>query len=73
LQRRRSTNDGRVKLVRLTHRGNALLRKMARPVRRAHDRTIDQLEKSEQDLFLLQLIKLVEANNKIGSVPFRLP
>jgi DNA-binding MarR family transcriptional regulator len=73
LQRRRSSDDGRVKLVRLTRRGNALLRKMALPAKRAHDRTIDRLGKSERDLFLLQLIKLVEANNAIGSVPFRLP
>jgi MarR family transcriptional regulator, lower aerobic nicotinate degradation pathway regulator len=73
LQRRRSADDGRVKLVRLTRKGNALLRKMALPVKRAHDRTIDQLGKSERDVFLLQLIELVEANNEIGSVPFRLP
>jgi hypothetical protein len=46
---------------------------MALPAKRAHDRTIDRLGKSERDLFLLQLIKLVEANNAIGSVPFRLP
>jgi DNA-binding MarR family transcriptional regulator len=73
LQRRRSADDGRVKLVRLTRKGNALLRKMALPVKRAHDRTIDQLGKSERDVFLLQLIELVEANNEIGNVPFRLP
>jgi DNA-binding MarR family transcriptional regulator len=73
LQRRRSTHDGRVKLVRLTGKGNALLRRMARPVQRAHDRTIAQLAKSDRDIFLLQLIKLVEANNGVGNVPFRLP
>jgi MarR family transcriptional regulator, lower aerobic nicotinate degradation pathway regulator len=73
LQRRRSTLDGRVKLVRLTRKGRALLRRMARPVQRAHDRTIDQLARSERAAFLLQLIKLVEANNEIGSVPLRLP
>lgn len=73
LERRRSVNDGRVKLVRLTRKGKTLLHKMAHAVQRAHDRTIDQLERSERDLFLLQLIKLVEANNEIGSVPFRLP
>jgi DNA-binding MarR family transcriptional regulator len=73
VQRRRSSDDGRVKLVRLTRQGSALLRKMALPVKRAHDRTLDQLGTSERDLFLLQLIKLVEANNAIGSVPFRLP
>jgi MarR family transcriptional regulator, lower aerobic nicotinate degradation pathway regulator len=73
LQRRRSAQDGRVKLVRLTRKGNTLVRRMAHAVQRAHDRTIDQLEKSKRALFLLQLITLVEANNEIGSVPFRLP
>jgi hypothetical protein len=46
---------------------------MARPVQRAHDRTIDQLTQPEREIFLWQLVKLVEANNEIGSVPFRLP
>jgi DNA-binding MarR family transcriptional regulator len=73
LTRRRSADDGRVKLVRLTHKGSALLRRMVVRVRRAHDRTIDQLTKPERDLFLLQLIELVEANNEVGSVPLRLP
>jgi DNA-binding MarR family transcriptional regulator len=72
LARRRSTDDGRVKLVRLTRKGGALLRRMAPKVRRAHDRTIDQLAGPERDLFLLQLIELVEANNHVGSVRFRL-
>src|SRR3984957_16402257 len=55
VQRRRRAADGPVKLVRLTPKGNALVRRMARPVQRAHDRTIDQLARSERDLFLLQL------------------
>jgi DNA-binding MarR family transcriptional regulator len=73
LERRRSADDGRVKLVKLTREGKMLVRKMSHAVQRAHDRTIDQLKKSERELFLLQLIELVEANNEIGSVPFRLP
>ena len=31
------------------------------------------LPAAERDTFLLNLITLVEANNDIGSVPFRLP
>jgi DNA-binding MarR family transcriptional regulator len=73
LERRRSAQDGRVKLVRLTRRGRTLVRRMAQAVQRAHDRTICQLQKSTRDLFLLQLITLVEANKEIGSVPFRIP
>jgi DNA-binding MarR family transcriptional regulator len=71
LERRRSSEDRRVKLVRLTRKGGVLLHRMARAVRRAHDRTIDRLDSSKRDAFLLQLIELVEANNEIGSVPFR--
>jgi MarR family transcriptional regulator, lower aerobic nicotinate degradation pathway regulator len=73
VERRRSASDRRIKLVRLTPKGKALLTKMASAVRRAHDRTIDKLAKPQRDLFLLRLIDLVEANNHIGSVPFRLP
>jgi MarR family transcriptional regulator, lower aerobic nicotinate degradation pathway regulator len=73
LERRRSAQDRRVKLVRLTRRGRTVVRNMAQAVQRAHDRTIGQLGKSRRELFLLQLIKLVEANKEIGSVPLRIP
>lgn len=73
LERRQSPDDGRVRLVRLTRKGRSLLVKMEPAVQRAHDRTIDQVPKTERDAFLLQLIRLVEANNDVGSVPFRLP
>jgi len=72
LTRRRSLEDGRVKLIRLTRKGAGLLRRMAAAVQRAHERTIDQLAPPERDSFLLQLIRLVEANQEIGSVPLRL-
>ena len=72
LQRRRSPDDGRVRLIRLTRKGAVLLRRMADAVQRAHDRTIDQLGKRDRDWFMLQLIQLVEANNEIGNVPLRL-
>ncbi len=73
LRRRNDPEDGRVKLVQLTPKGAALLRRMAPAVRRAHERTIERLPKAERDQFLLQLIRLVEANNAFGNVPFRLP
>ena len=71
LQRRRNAADRRAKLVGLTRKGRALVRKMAPAVQRAHDRTIEHLQGPERDRFLLQLVKLVEANGEIGSVPFR--
>ena len=72
LARRRSLEDGRVKLISLTRKGAALLKRMAGAVQRAHDRTIEQLRTPEREWFLLQLIELVEANKEIGSVPLRL-
>jgi DNA-binding MarR family transcriptional regulator len=72
LARRRSLEDRRVKLISLTRKGAALLKRMAGPVQRAHDRTIDHLPAPDREWLLLQLIKLVEANTEIGSVPLRL-
>jgi DNA-binding MarR family transcriptional regulator len=73
LERRPSRSDGRVKLVRLTRKGKSLLTRMSAAAQRAHERTIERLPAAERDTFILQLITLVEANNDIGSVPFRLP
>jgi DNA-binding MarR family transcriptional regulator len=73
LERRKSPEDARVKLLKLTRKGKNLVTKIAPAAQRAHDRTIDHLPKAERDQFLLQLIRLVEANNDVGSVPFRLP
>jgi DNA-binding MarR family transcriptional regulator len=73
LERRRSAMDGRVRLVKLTRKGRALLKKMAGAVQRAHERTVAALAQGERDLFLLQMVKLVETNNDISGAPLRLP
>ena len=73
LERRQSAVDRRVRLVKLTRKGRALLKKMACAVQRAHDRTVAQLPQDERDLFLLQMVKLVETNNDISGAPLRLP
>ena len=72
LVRRRSVSDGRARLVKLTRKGAALLRRMGPAVERAHDRTVEHLEPAERGRFLLQLIMLVESNNDIAVVPLRL-
>jgi len=72
LQRRQSTEDRRVKLVKLSRKGLYLLKKMDVNVQRAHDRTIEQIPQEQRALFMLQLIRLVEANNDVGSAPFKL-
>lgn len=72
LQRRQGTEDRRVKLVKLSRKGLYLLKKMDENVQRAHDRTIQHIPEEQRALFLLQLIRLVEGNNDVGSAPFRL-
>jgi DNA-binding MarR family transcriptional regulator len=73
IERRQADYDRRVKLVKLTRQGKRLVAKMAPAVQRAHDRTIEHLPPDERDLFMLQMIRLVEANNENSVVPFRLP
>lgn len=72
VERRRAEHDKRVRLVNITRKGRALVRRMEDAVRRAHDRTVEFLPEAERELFMLQLIKLVEAHNDRSVVPLRL-
>lgn len=72
LARRQSSKDRRVKLVKLSRKGLYLLKRMQASVERAHERTIESIPAEQRDLFLLQMIRLVEANNDQGCAPFRL-
>ena len=72
LLRRQSEKDKRVKLVKLARKGKTLVTKMNDAVQRAHDRTLEALPAEERDLFMLHLIRLVEANNEVRSAPLRL-
>ena len=73
VRRRQSPDDGRVRLVKLARRGQLLVGRMAQAVQRAHDRTIAPLPPEDQDRLMLLLIRLLQANNDVGNVPFRLP
>jgi MarR family transcriptional regulator, lower aerobic nicotinate degradation pathway regulator len=73
VNRTQAAHDRRLRLVKLTPQGKRLVTKMAPAVQRAHDRTIDHLSPAERDFFMLQMIRLVEANNTESLVPFRLP
>ncbi|MEI2417078.1 MarR family transcriptional regulator [Orrella sp. JC864] len=73
VRRRQSPKDGRVRLVKLARRGQQLVERMAQAVQRAHDRTIAPLPPEDRDRLMLLLIRLLEANNDVGNVPFRLP
>lgn len=72
LSRRQSDQDRRMKLVKLTRKGSALVKKMRPAVQRAHDRTVEHLPPEERERFMLQLIRLVEANNETSVVPLRI-
>ena len=73
VRNRRRFAAGRLGLVKLTRKGKTLVRKMEAAVQRAHDRTVDHLPPADRERFLLYLIRLVEATNEHGSVPYRLP
>lgn len=72
IERNQSTQDKRVKLVKLSRTGKAMVRRMEDAAQRAHDRTIEHLPAAERQLFMLQLIRLVEANNHKSVAPLRL-
>jgi DNA-binding MarR family transcriptional regulator len=73
VDRTQASHDKRLRLVKLTLKGRRLVAKMSAAVQRAHDRTIDHLSPEERDLFMLMMIKLVEAKNTESLVPFKLP
>jgi DNA-binding MarR family transcriptional regulator len=73
VNRRQAEHDKRLRLVRLSAQGRRLVTKMKPAVQRAHDRTIEHLSLEERDFFMLQMIRLVEANNERTVVPLRLP
>jgi DNA-binding MarR family transcriptional regulator len=72
LARRQSSEDRRVRLAQLTQGGKDLLQRMAKAAQRAHDRTIEQLTENEREVFMLNMIRLIEANNEHSLSPLRL-
>ncbi|MBP7564421.1 MAG: winged helix-turn-helix transcriptional regulator [Burkholderiaceae bacterium] len=72
LSRRRSQDDRRVKLVKLTRKGGQLLLRLAPSVQRSHDRLIEKLSPMQREQLLRQLAQLVAANNDECVVPMRL-
>jgi len=72
LSRKPSALDRRVKLVKITRKGRNLLRRIEPAARRAHDRTIEAIAPEERNHLLMQLVRLVEANNEFGNAPMRI-
>ena len=72
LTRHRNEEDRRQRIAGLSGFGRQMLAEMDAFARRAHERTVDHLEKPEREAFVRYLIKLVEANNSYSRAPLRL-
>lgn len=72
LSRRQSLDDRRVKLVKLTRKGRALVARVSPAVQRSHDRVIEALPPEEREHFLRQLALLVASNNEQSVVPLKI-
>ncbi|ABR90523.1 transcriptional regulator, MarR family [Janthinobacterium sp. Marseille] len=59
--RSQSEHDKRVKYVKLSRKGRALVKKMRPSVQKAHDRTIESLSPEERKLFILLMVRLVDS------------
>lgn len=69
--RRRSPNDARMVLARLTRAGERLTRKMYRPMQRAQRRLLSPLLPQERNALIITLIRLINGNNHLGRTIFQ--
>jgi MarR family transcriptional regulator, lower aerobic nicotinate degradation pathway regulator len=69
VKRRVSQQDKRMKVVALTGKGRALLRRIDASAARAHDRTLAALMPKERARFMRDLARLVAFNNNISRTP----
>jgi DNA-binding MarR family transcriptional regulator len=71
VERRRSPNDARMVLARLTRAGERLTRKMYRPMQRAQRRLLNPLLPQERNTLIITLIRLINGNNHLGRTIFQ--
>ena len=71
VERRRSPDDGRMVLARLTRAGDRLTRKMYRPMQRAQKRLLEPLLSQERNALIITLIRLINGNNHLGRTIFQ--
>jgi DNA-binding MarR family transcriptional regulator len=71
VERRRSPNDARMVLARLTRAGERLTRKMYRPMQRAQRRLLSPLLPQERNALIITLIRLINGNNHLGRTIFQ--
>ena len=71
VQRYASPEDKRVKLLRLSPAGIAMLARASTPVMRAQQRILAPLKPSDRDRLIVLLEQLVELNNEASRAPQR--
>lgn len=71
VQRYASPDDKRVKLLRLSPAGAAMLARARAPVARAQQRVLAPLNPADRERFVALLEQLVEMNNEVSRVPQR--
>ena len=71
IRRRRSVEDRRMVLARLTPAGEDLVERMHPFMASAQERLLSALSDDERDAFLATLMRLLEANNRYGRAPLR--
>ncbi|HVZ14406.1 MAG TPA: MarR family transcriptional regulator [Bauldia sp.] len=64
-----SRRDRRMVLARLTEEGERLVEGMHPAMAHAQERLLGVLNRRDRDLFVLTLMRLVEANNRVGRAP----
>jgi DNA-binding MarR family transcriptional regulator len=69
IKRRMSPRDKRMKVVKLTDTGRALLRRIDAGAARAHERTLAALSPTARARFMRDLAHLVEVNNDLSRTP----
>ncbi len=70
VSRRRSTEDKRMVLARLTPEGAQVTDDMLAAMQRAQDRLMEPLLPQERNAFITMLIRLIDGNNHLGRATF---
>jgi DNA-binding MarR family transcriptional regulator len=71
ITRRRSAEDRRMVLARLTSGGEELVERMHPFMAKAQERLLSVLSREEREAFLATLMRLLEANNRYGRAPLK--
>lgn len=71
ITRRRSAEDRRMVLARLTPTGEELVERMHPFMAKAQERLLSVLSREEREAFLATLMRLLEANNRYGRAPLK--